>query len=50
MDLFLSILITLFIIGVVLAIAYTIVAFVLEKKNFKNQDPERAPQEEEKKE
>ena len=46
MDLFLSILITLFLVGVVLAIAYMIVGLILEKKGSKNDKQEEKPQEE----
>ena len=46
MDLFLSILITLFLVGVVLAIAYIITAIILEKKASKSDKQEDKPQEE----
>ena len=45
MDLFLSILITLFLVGVVLSIVYTIVGFVLEKKSQKQTPQEETHQE-----
>ena len=55
MDLLLSILITLFLVGVVLAIAYIITALILEKKGSKSDkqekdQPEEPSQKEENKE
>ena len=46
MDLFLSILITLFLVGVVLAITYMIVGLIMEKKGSKSDKQEDKPQEE----
>lgn len=45
MDLLLSILITLFLVGVVLSIVYIIIAFVLEKKTLKESAQQEAPKE-----
>ena len=46
MDLLLSILITLFLVGVVLSIAYIAIAFVLEKKTPKESAQQESPSKE----
>ena len=46
MDLLLSILITLFLVGVLLSIIYIIIGFVLEKKGSKENKEQETPQQE----
>ena len=43
MDLLLSILITLFLVGVVLSIVYIVIAFVLERKSPKERAQQESP-------